>query len=291
MSPAENQLARSEVLATASADNESGWSRVASSAWQKTSELATKASDSIAEHPAEAIATAALAAGVIYLGIRHASLKCGSSRVGLAAVAEQGELKLGAFRKEVMKPPSASIAEMKQLTELLPSQIANVEVIRSLQFLPDNVKGHLIGQATYGIARLETPLATRGLSTCGSLVVQNEKQGIHYLAHLDCGVSPSDIRKSLSVFDLSQANIYLMKGPNNYMVDAAVVEALRTTPGALQRLRFVQGFVDETGYTHGITSFRNGIYRFQPQMKMWPEFNTGLPSAAEMARIGLKARA
>lgn len=283
-----NVLTYSETLPAGANDSNALWSHLSAQAWQPAGSALSDASKSIHEHPLEWAAGAILAGGAIYLGATRLVPRFCSARNAIGAITEQSEVNFVAFRPKIMRPSAAAIAEMNVLPDSLPKSVTDVGMLTGLKFLPENLQGHVIGQATYGIAKAEVPLATNGLATCGALVVQCERSGFHYLAHLDSAVSPSQIRSSLSLFDLSQSRIFLMRGPTNYRVDAAVAEALRTTPGALQRLRFVEGVVDTSGYAHGIASYGGELYRFSPQMKTWKMFQTGQPTAAELRRLGLR---
>ncbi|MBY0551120.1 MAG: hypothetical protein K2W95_27825 [Candidatus Obscuribacterales bacterium] len=280
-------LTRAEVLGAASTEKSDGWSNAATSAWDKSASLATKAYNIASEHPVETALATVAAAGVFYFGTRSLASRCVTARTTAGALAEPAEVTIKAFRPKVLEASSAIVSELKCVPELLPRQTAHIEVIGGLKHLPEALQGQGVGQATFAIAKAEVPLATRGLSTRGALVVQSEKQGLHYLAHLDCGVTPSQIRSSLSLFDLSQSRIFLMKGPKNYMVDSIVVEALSTTPGALRALRFVEGAVEANGITYGMASYRNGLYKFSQNMRAWPTFETGQPTASLLKRLGL----
>lgn len=287
MCPSERVLSHSEVLVDCNLTEAPARGRFSSEVWRKPVELAKGAYTVAAEHPVETAIGAAVAAGAIYLGSTRALPRLFSQRTAVGAVIEQGELRLAAFRPHVMKPSAAALAEMELLPVSLSGSAANIEVVTCLNFLPKELRGHMIGQATFGIARADVPLTTRGLYTCGALIVQCERSGLHYLAHLDAAVAPSQIRSSLALFDLSQSRIFLMKGPHNFRVDAAVAEVLQASPGAMQRLRLVQGMVDDTGKVFGVTSYRGGLYRFSPQMRQWPGFETGQPTRRELRRLGL----
>lgn len=281
-------LTRSEVLTAATTEKSDGLSNAATAAWDKSTSLASRAYNTATEHPVETAVAAVAAAGVLYFGARSLASRFTTARTAASALAEEG-VTVRAFRPKVLEPCSKVVAELKTVPELLPRQTAHIEVVGGLQHLPKTLRGQGVGQATFAIASADVPLATRGLSTCGALVVQSENQGLHYLAHLDCAVTPSQIRSSLSLFDLSQSRIFLMKGPNNHMVDSIVVEALSTTPGALQKLRFVEGALETNGITYGMASYRNGLYRYSQNMRAWPTFQTGQPSAAFLKTIGLRA--
>lgn len=279
-------LTRSEVLGAATTEKSDGWSNAATAAWDKSASLASKAYNTVAEHPIETAVVSVAAAGVLYFGARSLASRFATARTTAGALAEPG-VTVKAFRPKVLEPCSRVVSELKTVPELLPRQTAHIEVVGGLEHLPKALRGQGVGQATFAIAKADVPLATRGLSTCGALVVQSEKEGLHYLAHLDSAVTPSQIRSSLSLFDLSQSRIFLMKGPNNHMVDSIVVEALSTTPGALQKLRFVQGAVESNGVTYGMASYRNGLYKYSQNMRAWPTFETGQPTAAVLKRLGI----
>ncbi|MBX9687099.1 MAG: hypothetical protein K2X27_10380 [Candidatus Obscuribacterales bacterium] len=266
-------------LVKASRNNENSISHCVEELWTEGKSLGRKA----VEHPLESTLLTALAIGTAYYGVKR--LRSPYSQSQVAALAEQSQVRLAAFRPQVLTPLPAAIAEIEAMPALHGAGFLETETVRKLSFSPGKVRGFGVGQATYAIAPTEIPLATRGLATCGGLVVQNEKTGLHYLAHLDCAVSPSQIRSSLSSFNLAESNIYLMRGPRNFMVDSCVVEALRTTPGALERLKFVQGVTDGRASCYGIGSYRGAIYGFSPRMNAWPLFQTGQPGARQLTLI------
>jgi len=110
-----------------------------------------------------------------------------------------------------MTAESVQEQSAKTLNDMMTDNAKSVNFSASRYRGPSD--GSLLGQATFAVAPIDQPLATNHLVTCAGLVVQNEKAGLHYLAHLDVGVTAEQIAASLKSFPLSDANVYLLPGP------------------------------------------------------------------------------
>lgn len=281
----EPSLARPPLLLAV--DKESTWNGVAASAYEKAASLVKQTVHTVAEHPAASIAVAATILGGLYcsrlqigrmLGLcKTGSLKSGSlfESAGVS-VLEQSNLGRGLVRTSEYASGKGLMAEAglaAPTNELLSGSSKDI-VLGSFPHL--EIRGLRVGQAAYGIASSDLPLATRGLFTCSALVVQSEKAGMHYLAHLDTGETAGQIVSSLKSFDLSKSRIFLLKGSyGDIAAEKHLLEALSQTPGALQNLRIGAAASDGTSL-YGIVSYKNQLYRFDPKMTTaWPLVEAG----------------
>jgi hypothetical protein len=97
-----------------------------------------------------------------------------------------------------------------------------------------------VPQARYGLAPLSVPLKTGGLDTCSALCVVDRSRGLQYLAHADATVFPGAIGNSLDRLNMSASESFLLPGVRGMSGTAEnVLAALRTIPGAIDRLKVV----------------------------------------------------
>lgn len=255
---------------------EPSWSREAASAYEKTVSTVRNVVQGVVEHPVESVAVAGAVLAGLYcsrfqigrlLGLARANPQIAGSLVESTGTAlerkalGEGLLKLENLGYRSLLPKPGTMAS----SEIALHSFPNIEI-----------SGRGVAQAAYGISSAEVPLATRGLFTCSALVVQNEKAGMHYLAHLDTTESAAQILHSLKSFDLSKSRIFLLKGSyGDIATERHLLEALSQRPGALQNLRIGAAACDGAS-TYGIVSYKNQLYRYdRKMMTSWPMLETG----------------
>ncbi|MBU0686722.1 MAG: hypothetical protein KKB81_02545 [Candidatus Margulisbacteria bacterium] len=114
-------------------------------------------------------------------------------------------------------------------------------------------EGMFIHEQKYEIKPLDTPLSTRKMIECTTLVVIDGNQ--HYMAHIDWAVSKDTILQSLDDFDLPNCQIYIMAGAQASISVQTIVSAL-IEKGAEGNIKFVSG----DSYSDGITAYNGEVY-------------------------------
>lgn len=77
---------------------------------------------------------------------------------------------------------------------------------------PDN--GIFVNQNEYDVAPSTIPLATAGVNTCSVLIVVSQREGRHYLAHIDSSADSASIADSIKgrFSYLDETVVYIMEG-------------------------------------------------------------------------------
>ena len=293
----------------------STWSSIANSAYDMAGTVIKGVRTGIEEHPTECAVTAATVLGLVALGrtagVRSlfrggspSTLHLAETPARLAIVNETASAALQRssitavkpFRSELfgIEPSLVKMLDSRRFLSTQERTVANLALDRSSGVVLGKFRGGAtggihVGQAMYGIASLEQPLATSGLSTCGALVVKSEQQGLHYLAHLDSAVTSREISRSLQIFDLSKSEIFFLKGPVASPVENTVICALRKSPQALSQLKFVTGLTETFAPKVGLISHRAGLYQLTPAVKTWSKFELPQPKNADLVLFGLRA--
>jgi hypothetical protein len=117
-----------------------------------------------------------------------------------------------------------------------------------------------IPQRGFATRQLHEPIATDGLQTCVGLLVVDKSQRLHYVAHLDGSAEVSSIQRSLSRFDLSKTQNYMMLGPYQSNVPIHTFSALADNPAAVDKLRFIKW--DGDGNGPNFVSYEGKLYRY-----------------------------
>ncbi len=132
------------------------------------------------------------------------------------------------------------------------------------------LRGQNIGQGAFGIAPLDCPLSTGGLATCSGLVLQNEKAGVHYLAHVDIGVSAEQLKASLKGFPVEESKAFLHPGNMNSPVWDYVLQTLKDINIPMENVQLIRPNPAARGQ---IVSYANSIYsKAATDIRTWAEF-------------------
>jgi hypothetical protein len=203
---------------------------------------------------------------------------------GAAAATERTAVKLNVFRPKLFDYDLVAAEVRHEAWEsagrVTPLELRAKPVKLGLPEL--SIQGQAVGQATYAIAPLDTPLSTRGLATCRALVVQDQRAGLHYLAHLDVGVSADQISNSLKGFDLKRSKLYVMGGSAESSVTNEIIEALRENKTALKNLKFIAA---EDTSNVGLISYQGRVLKLTRDIGEWPTFETEIPTADDLAFV------
>jgi hypothetical protein len=232
---------------------------------------------------------AVLAIGAATLITRGAISRLSSSAGLFANAMEEGAatgqsaVRLNVFRPKIFDFDMSAAESRHKLWESgnPVSRLESTAKPTTLDLPELSIQGQAVGQATYAIAPLDVPLATRGLSTCRALVVQDKRAGLHYLAHLDSGVVADQIRDSLKGFDLGRSNLYVMRGAEESGVTHEVIEALRGNKKALRNLKFIAP--EDAQPDAGLISYQGRILKLTRDVADWPKFETEPPTADDLA--------
>ncbi|MBX9720803.1 MAG: hypothetical protein K2X81_05380 [Candidatus Obscuribacterales bacterium] len=132
------------------------------------------------------------------------------------------------------------------------------------------LKGQNIGQGAFGIAPMDCPLSTGGLATCSGLLIQNERAGIHYLAHVDIGVSAEQLKASLKGFPVEESKAFLHPGNVDSPVWDYVLQTLKDINVPMENVQLIRPNPTASGQ---IVSHANSIYsKAATDIRTWAEF-------------------
>lgn len=107
------------------------------------------------------------------------------------------------------------------------------------QFMDNTAQRQFVQQGEFAVAPSTVALETGGLDTCGAIIVQDTKQGMHYLAHADIYHEPAALYASLRGLDLKAANLYFMPGKIPSVTAQNMVRGLMREPQALSNIKFL----------------------------------------------------